>query len=69
MIQIAPHISVDKDVRFGKPVIQGSRVPVGLVIGKLAGGMALEEVTREYELTREEVLAALAYAAQATAGE
>lgn len=69
MIQIAPRISVDENVRFGRPVIQGTRVPVDLVIGKLAGGMDLEEVAKEYELTRDEVLAALAYAAQTVAGE
>lgn len=69
MIQIAPRISVDENVRFGRPVIQGTRVPVALVVGKLGGGMALEEVAREYDLTRDEVLAALAYAAQTVADE
>ena len=69
MIQIAPRISVDENVRFGRPVIQGTRVPVDLVIGKLAGGMDFEEVAKEYELTRDEELAALAYAAQTVAGE
>ena len=69
MIQIAPRISVDENVRFGRPVIQGTRVSVDLVIGKLAGGMDFEEVAKEYELTRDEVLAALAYAAQTVAGE
>ncbi|MEP7010901.1 MAG: DUF433 domain-containing protein [Acidobacteriota bacterium] len=64
MIQIAPRISVDESVRFGRPVIQGTRVPVDLVIGKLGGGMAFEEVAKEYDLTRDEMLAALAYAAQ-----
>ncbi len=69
MIQIAPRISVDESVRFGRPVIQGTRVPVDLVIGKLGGGMALEEVAREFDLTRDEILAALAYAAQTVADE
>jgi uncharacterized protein (DUF433 family) len=69
MIQIAPHISVDENVRFGRPVIEGTRVPVDLVIGKLGGGMTLEEVAREYGLTRDEMLAALAYAAQTVADE
>ena len=69
MIQIAPRISLDENVRFGRPVIQGTRVPVDLVIGKLAGGMEFEEVAKEYELTRDEVLAALAYAAQSVASE
>lgn len=69
MIEIAPRITVDEKIRFGKPVIQGTRVSVDLVVGKLAGGMTIEEVMEEYELTREDVLAALAYAAQAVADE
>ncbi len=69
MLQIAPRIAVDERVRFGKPVIEGTRVPVELVVGKLAGGMTVENVADEYGLTREDVLAALAYAAQAVAAE
>lgn len=69
MTEIAPRITVDEKIRFGKPVIQGTRVPVDLVVGKLAGGMGIEEVMEEYELTREEVLAALAYAARVVAEE
>jgi len=62
-MEIAPRISVDEKVRFGKPVIKGTRVPVALVIAKLAGGMSVDEVGEEYALAREDVLAALAYAA------
>jgi uncharacterized protein (DUF433 family) len=62
MKEIAPRISVDPEVAFGKPVIQGTRVPVALLVGKLAGGMTVEEVAREYDLQREDVLAALSYA-------
>ncbi len=69
MKEIAPRIVVDEKVRSGKPVIEGTRVPVEVVLGKLAGGMSVDEVAREYELTREDVFAALAYAAKAVAGE
>ncbi len=69
MTEIAPRIAVDQAIRFGKPVIAGTRVPVELVVGKLAGGMTIEQVMQEYELTREDVLAALAYAARAIAEE
>jgi uncharacterized protein (DUF433 family) len=61
--EIAPRIDVDPGVRFGKPVIRGTRVPVDLVIGKLAGGMKPEEIAREYEITLEDIQAALGYAA------
>jgi len=69
MEEIAPRIVVDPDVRFGKPVIRGTRVPVQLVIAKLAGGMGTAEVAEEYGLERDDVLAALAYAAQALSNE
>jgi uncharacterized protein (DUF433 family) len=64
MKEIAPGIVVDREVRFGKPVIKGTRVPVDLVIGKLAGGMTTEELMKEYDLKREDVLNALPYAAK-----
>ena len=69
MVEIAPRIVVDERVPFGKPVIQGTRVPVDLVLGKLAGGLTVEDVMKEYDLTREDVLAALAHAARAVADE
>ena len=62
-VEIAPRITVDPKVRFGKPVIKGTRVPVEIVVGKLAGGMSVEEVAREYGITEEDVRAALQYAA------
>jgi uncharacterized protein (DUF433 family) len=68
-MQIAPRISVDEKIRFGKPVISGTRVPVDLIIGKLAGGMTYEEVMAEYEITREDILAVLDYAAKMLSGE
>ncbi len=69
MTEIAPRIVVDEKVRFGRPVIQETRVPVDLVVGKLAGGMSIEATCEEYELTCEDVLAALAYAARVVADE
>jgi uncharacterized protein (DUF433 family) len=64
MKEIAPRITVDEKVAFGKPVIQGTRVPVALLVGKLAGGMSSQEVAEEYEVVPEDILAALAYAAR-----
>jgi uncharacterized protein (DUF433 family) len=42
---------------------------VEVVVGKLAGGMTVEETGEECGLTREDVLAALAYAARSVAEE
>lgn len=61
-MEIASRISVIENVRFGKPVISGTRVPVDLVVGKLAGGMTYNEVMTEYEITLEDILAVLDYA-------
>lgn len=63
-MEIADRITIDEKVRFGKPVIKGTRVPVDLVIGKLAGGMTYEEVMAEYDLVRQDILVALNYAAK-----
>jgi len=69
MEEIAPRIVVDRKIRFGKPVIKGTRVPVELVVGKLAGGMTFEEVMKEYDLTKKDILAVLDYAAKVLAQE
>jgi uncharacterized protein (DUF433 family) len=69
MIEIAPRIAVDPSIRFGKPIIRGTRMPVALVLAKLAGGMAVEELAVEYELSIEDVHAALHYAAMLVADE
>ncbi len=68
-MEIANRITVDEKVRFGKPVLTGTRVPVDLIIGKLAGGMSYEEVMNEYDLAKEDILAALDYAARRLANE
>jgi uncharacterized protein (DUF433 family) len=62
MAQIAPRINVDSEVHFGKPVIEGTRVPVTVVVGAIAAGDSPEEVAREYGITVEDVRAALSYA-------
>lgn len=63
MKEFFPGVALDPAIQFGKPVIKGTRVPVELVIGKIAGGMTIETVMKEYELTHNDVLAALRYAA------
>ncbi|MEK7396360.1 MAG: DUF433 domain-containing protein [Candidatus Poribacteria bacterium] len=68
-MEITPGISVDEKVRFGKPVITGTRVPVDLILGKLARGMTYDEVIAEYEITFENILAVLNYAAEVIASE
>lgn len=67
--EITKGIVIDGTVRFGKPVIKGTRVPVDVVLGKLAGGMGFEEVIKEYDITRQDILNALNYAAEVVTEE
>lgn len=55
-------IASDPRVCHGKPVIRGTRVPVAVVTGSLAGGMTFEEVTREYGVSLDDIRAALRFA-------
>jgi uncharacterized protein (DUF433 family) len=44
-------------------VIKGTRVPVDVILGSLAGGMTYEEICKEYGIKKEDILAAIEYAA------
>ena len=68
-MELAPMISIDERVRFGRPVITGTRVSVDLVLGKLAGGMSYEDVMAEYGIPRAAILAVLGYASKVLAKE
>ncbi len=57
-------ILIDPKVCHGKPVIRGTRTPVAIIVGGLAGGMSFEEVQREYDLTIEDIRAALKFAGE-----
>ena len=52
----------DPRIHHGKPIVHGTRVPVTIVVGSLAGGMTFEEIQREYDLTKEDIRAALDFA-------
>jgi uncharacterized protein (DUF433 family) len=67
--EIYPGVVVDPEIIHGKPVIAGTRIPVALVLGQLAGGVTFEELEREYGLSREQVQTAIGYAAQLVASE
>jgi uncharacterized protein (DUF433 family) len=55
-------IAVGPEVMGGRPVIAGTRVPVQVIVGSLAGGDSVEQVCEGYGLTDEDLRAALAYA-------
>jgi len=58
-------ITMDPAICHGKPCIRGLRYPVETVLEWLAGGMTTDDILADYEdLTREDILAALAFAAR-----
>ena len=57
-------ISIDNEVQHGKPLLKGTRIPIAVIIGSLAGGMGYEEVIQEYAVTQDQILASLAYFAE-----
>jgi uncharacterized protein (DUF433 family) len=59
-------ITVDPGQMGGLPCIRGMRVTVSAVVGQLAAGRSIDEVLADYPyLEREDILAALEYAAAA----
>jgi uncharacterized protein (DUF433 family) len=61
--EIAEGITVDPRVMVGKPVIKGTRMPVELVLAKLAANPDLGELFLDYpELTVDQIRACLRFA-------
>ena len=59
-------ITTDANVMLGKPVIQGTRLTVELILERLASGCTLEQLVASYPgITAEDVQACLAYVAEA----
>jgi len=57
-------ITVNPDVCHGKACIRGTRVMVSVVLDNVAAGETMEEIMRGYHLEREDVQAAVLYAAE-----
>jgi len=59
-------IEINPEVMLGKPVVRGTRITVEIILEQLAADWPIEEILAQYpRLTREDVLAAIAYARQA----
>ena len=66
-MEIFPGITMNPDVRFGKPCIMGTRIDVATVVGLIASGETVETVATDYQLSIDQVRAALGYAAHVAA--
>jgi uncharacterized protein (DUF433 family) len=63
-------IEIDPNVMMGKPVIRGTRIKVELILRKLAEGASEGDLLDAYpRLAREDIRAAIAYAAETIAHE
>jgi uncharacterized protein (DUF433 family) len=67
---LTDRIEINPAVMLGKPVIRGTRIPVELILRKLGEGATEADLLDAYpRLTREDIHAALAYAADSLAHE
>lgn len=66
-MKLAERITIDPAVMGGRPCIRGMRVTVGMILGLLSENRSVEDILSAYPyLEREDVQAALAYAAWRT---
>jgi uncharacterized protein (DUF433 family) len=65
-----PRIALDPDLLSGKPVVRGTRLSVEFLIGLMAEGWSDADIIENYPgLTRDDLLACLAYARDAVGSE
>ena len=58
------YITTDPDILFGKPVIANTRIPVDLILEKMAAGETVAQILKAYpRITAESIQACLLYAA------
>ena len=56
-------ITLDPQVRFGKPCIRGTRIAVGDILHLLAAGYTVDDIPKQYPgITRQDALAAIEFA-------
>jgi len=68
--KLLERIEVNPQILTGKPVIKGTRISVELILRMLSQGISGKEILEEYpHLTKEDIKAALAYAAESLAVE
>ena len=63
-METGDRIAIDPAVCHGRPFIRGTRVPVSIILGSLAGGMSFEDVAHEYDLTHDDIRAAIGFAGE-----
>jgi uncharacterized protein (DUF433 family) len=66
MTDLLDRITMNPEIDHGKPVIRGLRYPVETLLELMSSGMTIDDILADYEdLERDDLLAALAFAARA----
>ena len=66
-MEVFPGVTMDPQVRYGKPCLSGTRLDVATVVAAIGAGESPEQVQEHYGISREQVLTALRYAAHVAA--
>lgn len=62
-MNLTEFIEINPEVRFGKPVISGTRITVADILGMLSNGMSEAEILEDFtDLTKEQIRACLKFA-------
>jgi uncharacterized protein (DUF433 family) len=70
MMNWTAHIESNPKVMMGKPVIKNTRIPVDLLLEKLAEGESIDDLLEAYPtIKKEDIYAALAFASEAIKNE
>lgn len=65
MMRLAERITADPQILHGRACIEGTRIPVSVILDNLADGMTEEEILKSYpSLTKEDIKAAISYATE-----
>ncbi len=65
MTDYSSYITINSEIRFGKPCIKGTRIAVEDILQWLASGMSHAEIIEDFpSLNEEHILAALSFAAK-----
>ena len=63
-------IIINSGIMAGKPVIKGTRIPIDTIVRLMAQGITQDEILEDYpNLKKEDIRAALVYAAELIEGE
>ena len=64
MIDYKPYITINSEMRFGKPTIIGTRITVFDILYWMSNGMTINEIIEDFpELSENQIKACLSYAA------